>query len=204
MLIRYSWSETLHRLPRVLFGLVLFGVGIALMIEADLGLAPWDVFHQGLADLTGIPIGTIIVIIGLILLTIFIPLKERMGLGTILNAVLIGLTVDAVLSVISQPDSLALRALFMLAGPAVIAVGSGFYIGGGLGPGPRDGIMTGLARRGISVGKARTAIEVTVLIAGLLLGGGIGIGTLWFTFGIGPMVAFWLPRLAMNRPTPSS
>lgn len=193
-----SPAATMRRLPRVVFGLVLFGVGIALMVAGDLGLGPWDVFHQGLADLTGIGIGTIILLVGFAILALFIPLKEKIGLGTLLNAVLIGVTVDIVLLTLSTPASLIARWLLMLSGPVLIAIGSGFYIGGGLGPGPRDGVMTGLAKRGITVSRARTGIEITVLLAGIALGGSVGIGTLWFAFGIGPMVAWFLPRLTMD------
>jgi uncharacterized membrane protein YczE len=194
-------EETLRRLPRVVVGLVLFGVGIALMVAGDLGLGPWDVFHQGLSDLTGIGIGTIILIVGFAIVFLFIPLDEKVGLGTLLNAVLIGVTVDIVLIVLSTPDSMVMRWLLMLFGPVLIAIGSGLYIGGGLGPGPRDGVMTGLAKRGIRVSRARTGIEVTVLLAGIALGGGVGVGTIWFAFGIGPMVGWFLPRLAMSPPT---
>jgi len=187
-------SVTLRRLPQVLFGLALFGVGIAMMVVGNLGLGPWDVFHQGVADLTGLSIGTVIIGTGAVVVLAFIPLKEQLGLGTILNAIVIGLAADAALSVLTEPDAFFWRLSYTLAGPVVIALGSGLYIGGGLGPGPRDGLMTGLARRGIEVWRARTAIEVVVLIIGLFLGGSIGIGTVWFAVGIGPMVQFFLPR----------
>ena len=200
------WAEILRRLPRVVVGLVLFGVGIAMMVAGDLGLGPWDVFHQGVSDLSGVRIGTVTVIVGFIILLGFIPLREKVGVGTILNAFLIGMTVNAVLSVLKTPDAMWLRALLMVGGPVVIALGSGLYIGGGLGPGPRDGIMTGLAKRGIKISTARTGIEVTVLLAGIALGGSAGIGTLWFAFGIGPMVAYFLPKLTMAdaAPVPSA
>ncbi len=200
------WAEILRRLPRVVVGLVLFGVGIAMMVAGDLGLGPWDVFHQGVSDLSGVRIGTVTVIVGFIILLGFIPLREKVGVGTILNAFLIGMTVNAVLSVLTTPDAMWLRALLVVGGPVVIALGSGLYIGGGLGPGPRDGIMTGLAKRGIKISTARTGIEVTVLLAGIALGGSAGIGTLWFAFGIGPMVAYFLPKLTMAdvAPVPSA
>ena len=197
MFLWLGLRQTLARLPRVLLGLVAFGVGIAFMVAGDLGLGPWDVFHQGVSDRTGIPIGTVIVLTGVAILGLFPPLEEQIGIGTALNAVVIGVTVDAVLLVLSTPDSLLGRWLLMLSGPVVIALGSGLYIGGGLGPGPRDGVMTGLARRGIPVARARTGIEITVLVAGILLGGGVGIGTIWFALGIGPMVAWFLPRLTV-------
>ena len=190
-----SLAEAGRRVPLVLAGLVLFGVGIALMVLADLGLAPWDVFHQGVSNRTGLPIGTVVILTGLVLLALFIPLRERIGLGTLLNAVVIGLVVDATLAVLDPPDAMALRVLCMVVGPVVIAVGSGLYLGGGLGPGPRDGLMTGIARRGHRIWAVRTGIEVTVLLAGIALGGSIGAGTLWFALGIGPLVHLVLPRL---------
>lgn len=191
-------SETLRRAPRVLLGLVLFGIGIALMVAADLGLGPWDVFHKAVSDLTGINIGRILILTSLAVMVGFVALGERMGLGTVLNTFVIGLTLDRFLPLLGTPSAMWWRIVLMVSGPIVIAIGSGFYIGAGLGPGPRDGLMTGLARRGISVGKARTVIEVVVLAVGLILGGSFGIGTLWFTLGIGPMVAFSLPRMRMR------
>ena len=203
-MIRFPLSEILRRLPRVLLGLYLFGAGIALMVEADLGLGPWDVFHQGVSELTGIAIGNVIIITAFFVLLGFIPLHEKVGLGTILNVFLIGMSVNATLAVIPDISAMTARVLLMVAGPIVIAIGSGFYIGGGLGPGPRDGLMTGFARRGIDVWKARLGIEIVVLIVGLLLGGTAGIGTIWFAFGIGPMVQFFLPRLTMSEVPTSS
>lgn len=190
-------GETARRIPRVCLGLVLFGVGIAMMVRGNLGLGPWDVLHQGLSDRTGLGIGVIIVGVGALILVGFIPLGERIGLGTVLNALLIGATVDVVLAMFDRPDHVAARVMLTFGGPIVIAVGSGFYIGGGLGPGPRDGIMTGLARRGMTVSHARTAIEVTVLVTGIALGGSVGIGTLWFAVSIGPLVGAVLPRLSI-------
>lgn len=197
-LLLLPWPETFRRLPRVVLGLVIFGVGIAMMVLADLGLGPWDVFHQGLADLTGIGIGTVIVGVGFLVLALFIPLRERMGVGTVLNTVLIGVTVDVVLAVLSAPESMLARALLMGFGPVLVALGSGLYIGGGLGPGPRDGVMTAMIDRGVKTWHARTAIEVTVLIAGVALGGTVGVGTIWFAVGIGPMVGWFLPRAEMS------
>jgi len=195
--ILLPWRETIRRLPRVCLGLVLFGVGIAMMIAGDFGLGPWDVFHQGLSDVTGIGIGLVIIIIGVVILAGFIPLRERAGVGTVLNAIMIGATLAVVLPLFDTPGSTAARLSLTFGGPVLIAIGSGLYIGGGLGPGPRDGIMTGLARRGIPVWKARTGIEISVLVAGVVLGGTIGVGTLWFALGIGPMVGFFLPRLTV-------
>ncbi len=184
-----------------MLGLAVFGVGIALLIDARLGAAPWDVFHTGVSELTGLPVGQVTIITGVVLLMAWIPLGETMGLGTILNAVEIGLVVDLVLPVLPEPDLLAARTPMMFGGVVLIAIGSGLYIGAGLGPGPRDGLMTGFAKRGLSIRFARTAIEVTVLVIGITLGGAIGIGTAVFALGIGPLVQFFLPRLQIRPRT---
>jgi uncharacterized membrane protein YczE len=195
-------DRPVERIVRCVGGLALFGVGIALLLAADLGAAPWDVFHTGVSDLTGVPVGTVIIITGLLLLLVWIPLRESPGLGTLLNAIEIGLVVDLVLPVIPEPDQPAVRIVMMLAGVGIIAVGSGLYIGAGLGPGPRDGLMTGLARRGVSIRVARTGIELAILAVGVALGGAIGIGTAVFALGIGPLVHHLLPRLTMHDPDP--
>jgi uncharacterized membrane protein YczE len=189
-----DWSI---RLARCVVGLALFGAGIACILEAHLGAAPWDVFHQGVSELTGISIGIVIVLTGLALLLLWIPLRQRPGVGTILNALEIGVVVDLMLALIPDTDRLALRVVYLLVGLVTMGIGSGFYIGAGLGPGPRDGIMMGLSQRGISVRLARTLIEAAVLVVGLLLGGTIGVGTVAFTLGIGPLVQFFLPRLSL-------
>lgn len=192
--------ELRRRLPRLLWGLVLFGWGIAVMVAADLGLGPWDVLHQGLSNRTGVPIGTVGIIVGALVLLLWLPLRERMGLGTVLNVVVIGIVVDLTLLVLPSPDALWLRGLFLAAGPPLFAVGSGYYIGAGLGPGPRDGLMTGLARRGWPVGRVRTLLELAVLAIGWLLGGTVGLGTVYFAVAIGPMVQLALPRLSIPEP----
>ncbi len=176
----------------------MFGFGISCFITAELGLAAWDVFHQGLGQRIGIPVGIVIEITGVFILLLWIPLRERMGLGTLLNAIEIGLVVFLIGDHLPHTDLLALRMLYLLGGLFSIALGSGLYIGAGLGSGPRDGLMLGLAKRGISVRIARTAIELTVLVAGIALGGAIGIGTVAFTFGIGPLVQYFLPRLRLR------
>ena len=185
------------RLTRCIAGLAMFGLGISLVIEAHLGAAPWDVFHQGLAELTGISVGHVIVVVGLLLLLLWIPLRQKPGIGTLLNALEIGFTVDLLMPLIPDTDALVERVGCLVAGIVVVAVGSGLYIGSGLGAGPRDGLMIGLGRLGLSVRVARTAIEVTVLVVGVLLGGTVGVGTVAFTFGIGPLVQVFLPRLAL-------
>jgi uncharacterized membrane protein YczE len=185
------------RLSRCIAGLAMFGVGISLILEARLGAAPWDVFHQGVADKTGISVGNVIILTGLLLLVLWIPLRQRPGVGTLLNALEIGVAVDIVMPLIPDADALVVRVAYLVAGLLVIAIGSGLYIGSGLGPGPRDGLMMGLKERGISVRVARTGIELTVLVFGVLLGGTVGIGTVAFTFGIGPLVQIFLPRFAL-------
>ena len=186
------------RLPRLIVGLVLFGIGISLMVIADLGLSPWEVLHQGISRRTGIPIGTVGILTGIIVLVLWIPLKERIGIGTILNVILIGLVVDATLWILPDIiEAMWLRWVLMFGGTVAIAFGSGLYIGAGLGPGPRDGLMTGLARKGINIGVARVSIEIGVLVIGWLMGGTVGVGTVVFAFGVGPLVAFFLPRLSL-------
>lgn len=197
-LLLRPWRDTLRRLPQVLVGLWLFGVGIALMVRSGLGTGPWDVFHQGVANALGLSLGAVIIATSALVLLAFVPLRERPGLGTLLNAILIGVSVDVTLPMLPEPDDLPLRATFAFFGPVLVAFASGLYIGGGLGPGPRDGIMTGLARRGYRVWKVRTSLEVSVLLVGIALGGSFGVGTVWFALGIGPMLQLFLPRLTMR------
>lgn len=187
-----------ERLVRCIFGLALFGAGVALIIGADLGAAPWDVFHTGVSDRTGIPVGTVIVLTGLALLLLWIPLRERIGIGTVLNAIVVGVVVDLVLPALPETERLAVRVAMLAGGILLIAVGSGFYIGSGLGSGPRDGLMTGLARRGWSIHVARTGIELSALVLGVALGGAIGVGTAAFALTIGPLVHWCLPPLRMS------
>mgnify|MGYP001813545659 CR=1 FL=1 len=193
-----------ERIGRCLVGLGLFGLGITLLFESDLGAAPWDVFHTGVTELTGISTGTVIIATGLLLLLLWIPLHEQPGLGTILNAVVIGFVVDLTEPLVHTPEQLLIRTSMMLGGVVLIAIGSGFYIGAGLGPGPRDGLMTGLAKhtvigRRISIRAARTFVELSVLALGIALGGSVGIGTAVFAFGIGPLVQHFLPTLRMSE-----
>jgi uncharacterized membrane protein YczE len=187
-----------ERLVRCIAGLACFGLGISMFITAELGLAPWDVFHQGISRLTGLGIGWVIEITGLFILLLWIPFRLRPGIGTILNAIEIGLVVNLIGDHLPHSDRLVLRLLYVVGAVLVIGLGSGLYIGAGLGSGPRDGLMLGIASRGVSIRVARTTIEVIVVIAGLLLGGHIGIGTIAFTFGIGPVVQVVLPRLSLR------
>lgn len=191
-------DRLVERVVRNMAGLALFGLGISMFITSELGVAPWDVFHQGFGRKVGISTGIVIEMTGVVILLLWIPLKERMGLGTLLNAIEIGLVVYLIDDHLPHSDVLLLRGLYLLGGLLSIAIGSGLYIGAGLGSGPRDGLMLGLSKRGISVGVARTGIEVSVLIIGVLMGGTIGVGTVAFTFGIGPLVQFFLPRLRLR------
>lgn len=186
-----------NRLARCVGGLGLFGVGIALILQAELGAAPWDMLHRGISNHTGISIGLVILGIGFLLLLAWIPLRQRPGVATILNAVEIGLVVDLVGPHLPTTDRLVPRVAFLLVGVLIIAIGSGFYIGAGLGTGPRDGIMVGLAAKGVTLRVARTAIEAAVGIGGIALGVRPGIGTLIFMFGIGPLVQLILPHLTL-------
>lgn len=192
-----------EKLARCITGLAFFGLGITLFIQANLGLAPWDVFHKGLSEKLDVSIGLVIVGVGLLLLLLWIPLRQKPGVGTVLNALEIGFVVNLSKPLIGEPDQLVMRMFMVIAGVLVIALGSALYIGAGLGSGPRDGLMLGLSQRSIggrriSIRVARTTIELTVMIAGLFLGGSIGIGTLIFMFGIGPLVQLVLPRFEMR------
>ena len=192
-----------EKLARCVTGLAFFGFGITLFLRANLGLAPWDIFHKGLSKKLDISIGLVIVGVGLLLLLLWIPLRQRPGVGTILNALEIGFVVNLTKPLVGEPDQLVMRTLMVIAGVLVIALGSALYIGAGLGSGPRDGLMLGLSKRSIagrqiSIRLARTVIELTVMVAGLFLGGSIGVGTLIFMFGIGPLVQQILPRFEMR------
>ena len=191
-------DSVVPRLVRLYAGLALYGFSEALMVVAVLGLAPWDVLHQGLAEHTAISIGGWSIIVGAVVLLLWIPLRQRPGLGTVSNVVCIGLAIDASLMLLEEPSGLALRIGYLLAGIGLNAVATALYIGARLGPGPRDGLMTGLARRGHSIRVVRTGIEATVLVVGFLLGGTVGIGTVLYAVGIGPLVHLLLPRLVVR------
>ena len=192
-----------RRLPRRLVqlyaGLVLFGVSMGLLVRAQLGVIPWDVLHQGLSRQLGVSMGSVVIAVSLLLLLAWIPLRERPGLGTISNALVIGLMLDATLAVLPPVEAIPLRVLLVLTGVLLNAVATASYIGVHLGPGPRDGLMTGLVRRtGRSVRLVRTSIEAVVVLVGWLLGGTVGLGTVVYALSIGPLVQFLLPRLSVR------
>ncbi|MFM8993387.1 MAG: YczE/YyaS/YitT family protein [Actinomycetota bacterium] len=191
-------DRLVERTSRCVLGLAFFGIGISLIIDARIGVPPWDVFHQGVAQRVDRSIGTVIIATGAALMLLWIPLRQKPGIGTILNAIEIGLVANVALALLPQPESVFVQVPMMLGGVLVVAIGSGLYIGSGLGPGPRDGLMTGLAARGIPLRVARTGIEVTVLVVGWFLGGQVGVGTVAFAVLIGPLVQALLPRLAMK------
>jgi uncharacterized membrane protein YczE len=189
-----------RRLAQLAMGLVLYGVSSAMLVLAGLGLDPWDVLHQGLSRRIGLGVGTWAIIGGVIVLLLWIPLRQRPGLGTFANVLVVGAVIDLVLAVVPPPTTLGLRVAVLLGGVVLNGVATGAYIGAGLGPGPRDGLMTGLAARGHSIRVVRTAMEVTVLAAGWALGGTVGVGTVVYALSIGPLAHHLIPRLAIGTP----
>jgi uncharacterized membrane protein YczE len=195
---RLIWTR---RIAQLLVGLFLYGIAIAMMVRAGIGVAPWDVLTQGLNRQTGISFGLLTVIIGAVVLLLWIPIRQKPGVGTVLNVLLIGPAADVGLAVIPQQHEPVLQGLLFVAGLALLAVATGLYIGARLGPGPRDGLMTGIHNRwGWKLWIVRTGIEVTVLTVGWLLGGQVGIGTLAFALLVGPMVGVTLPLLTVPLP----
>jgi uncharacterized membrane protein YczE len=180
-------------------GLVLFGASLALLVRSELGLDPWDVFHQGLSVASGLSIGVCTIAAGVVVLLLWFPLHQRPGVGTVANVVLVGASLDAILLVLPETDDVALRWTYLASGIVLNGIATGAYIGAGLGPGPRDGLMVGLARGGRSIRVVRTAIEVSVLVVGWLLGGTVGIGTVLFALSIGPIVHLTLPAFSHDR-----
>jgi uncharacterized membrane protein YczE len=179
---------------------MLYGVSDAMLVLAGLGLDPWDVFHQGLARHSTLPIGTWSIIVGAIVLVLWSPLRQRPGVGTLSNVLVIGLVINGVLALVPVPTSLPVRVFTLCAAVLLNGIATGAYIGAGMGPGPRDGLMTGLALRGGSIRVVRTSIELTVLVAGFLLGGTVGIGTLLYALAIGPLVHQFIPMLRVDEP----
>lgn len=200
-----------RRLPRRLVqlyaGLVAYGLSIALLVRAELGLMPWSVLDQGLSRSTGASLGLVSVLVGAVVLLAWVPLRQRPGVGTISNVLVVGAAIDASLAVLPQVDGLAVQVLLVLAGVVLNAVATAAYVGVHLGPGPRDGLMTGLVRTtGRSVRLVRTGLEVLVVVLGVLLGGTLGFGTVVYALAIGPLVQVLLPRVSvpMGEPAPRS
>jgi uncharacterized membrane protein YczE len=188
-----------RRLPQLYAGLVLYGVSLAMMVRGDLGLAPWDVLHSGLAGMLPLTLGQVLIVVSFLVLLLWIPLREVPGLGTISNAVVVGVAADAALAVLTVPDALWLRVVLMVGGVALNAVATALYIGSQLGRGPRDGLMTGLHRRtGRSLRLVRTGLEVAVVVLGLVLGGVAGIGTVLYALAIGPLAQLVLPWVTVE------
>lgn len=180
-------------------GLVIYGIGVGVMVQSDLGLNPWQVFHQGASIQTGLTMGTITIATGLLVLVLWIPLKERVGAGTLLNVLTIGPVLDLTIWLVAPPDVLWVRIAYLAAGTVLVGLATGLYVGAGLGPGPRDGLMTGLARRGWTIRVARTLIELTALAIGWLMGGTVGVGTVLFAVAIGPLTQTFLVPLTIDE-----
>ena len=191
-----------RRLTQLYAGLALYGVSGSFILLSGLGNDPWDVFHQGLSRQTGIGTGWWVCIVGALVLLLWIPLRQKPGLGTVSNVIIIGVAVVIMLAVFDQPSALSERIGLLVAGVVLNGVATGMYIGARFGPGPRDGLMTGLAARGHSIRVVRTGIEISVLVAGALLGGTIGIGTLVYAVSIGPLAHFFVPAFTVRSPLP--
>jgi uncharacterized membrane protein YczE len=196
-------GKATRRLAQLYVGLAGYGVSMALMVEARLGNQPWDVFHQGLGRHLGLSFGTVSVLVGAFVLLLWIPLRQRPGIGTVSNVFVVGLTANLAMTLLPSPQPLAARIGFLVGGVLLCGLSSGLYIGARLGPGPRDGLMTGLAARGLSIRVARTGVEVTVVAIGWLLGGTLGIGTIVYALAIGPLVQIFL-RWFTVHPAPAS
>lgn len=184
-------------------GLVLYGLSLTLLVRADLGLSPWDVFHEGFADAIGLSLGWTIVLTSFIVLALWIPIRERPGVGTVANAIVVGVAVEVFTALIPTVDRLWLQWLLLALGIVGNGIATGMYIGAGMGPGPRDGLMTGIARRRGSIRVVRTAIEIVVLLTGIALGGTFGVGTILYAVLIGPLAQVFLPiftRLGRGEP----
>lgn len=191
----------MRRFIQLQLGLVLYGASLALMVRAGLGLNPWSVFHQGLAELTGISLGMIVNGVGALVLLVWIPLRQKPGIGTICNVFLIGTSADVILWMLPQIDGMLLRIAFLVAAIVLNGAATGAYIGAGLGPGPRDGLTTGMVRiTGWQVRWVRMGIEMSVLALGWILGGSIGVGTVLYALANGPLLQFFMPLFELQRP----
>jgi uncharacterized membrane protein YczE len=188
-----------RRLPQLYVGLVLYGISIGFMARSHYGLAPWSVFESGLIKHVPLTLGEAVIAVSFVLLLLWIPLREVPGLGTVSNAIIIGLAIDATTSIVPSPDAMILRVALMVGGVALCGLATAMYIGAQFGRGPRDGLMTGLARRtGRSLRLVRTCLEITVVVVGILLGGTLGVGTVLFALTIGPLTQLWLPAWTIH------
>jgi uncharacterized membrane protein YczE len=187
------------RLVQLFVGLVMYGVSLALMVRGDLGLAPWDVLHSGFIQHVPITLGQAVILFSFVVLVLWIPLREKPGIGTIANALLVGLSADATLALLERPDAMVPRAALMLGGVLLCGLATAVYVGAQLGRGPRDGLMTGLTRRtGLSLRLVRTGLEVAIVLIGLAMGGVLGVGTLVYAFGIGPIAQALMPYFLVD------
>ena len=198
--MRGATDRPVRRAVQLLGGLALFSLSLALLVRAHLGVDPWTVLTQGLSRTIGHTLGEITVAVSLVLLLLWIPLRQRPGLGTVGNALLVGPMLDLALALLPTPEQLGWRIAFLLLAVPLTALATGLYVGAGWGPGPRDGLMTGLAALGMPLFAARAAIEVTVLAVGWFLGGSVGVATVAYAASIGPLVGLALPRLSLARP----
>ncbi|WP_456302285.1 membrane protein YczE [Streptomyces chartreusis] len=195
---RLTQGHLVRRLSQLYIGLTLYGVSSAMLVEAGLGLEPWNVLHQGLAELTGLTIGVVSIIVGATVLLLWIPLRQRPGLGTVSNVFVCGLAMDGTLALLPEAHTLAVRIPLLVAGILLNGAATGLYIAARFGPGPRDGLMTGLHRRtGRSIRLMRTAVEIAVVVTGFALGGTVGVGTLLYALSIGPLAQLFLRVFAV-------
>lgn len=193
-----------RRLVQLYAGLTLFGLSMALQVQAMLGLGPWDVFHEGVAKHTGLSFGTVVILTSVAVLLAWIPLRQKPGLGTISNVIVVGLAADLGLAFIPESDMLGVQLVMLAAGVGLNAVAGAAYLGANFGPGARDGLMTGfVARTGASVGRVRTTIELSVMVVGFALGGTVGLGTIVYAFSIGPLLQLMIPPLRVPAQVPA-
>ncbi|QDQ10372.1 YczE/YyaS/YitT family protein [Streptomyces spectabilis] len=192
-----------RRLVQLYAGLVLYGASSALLVRSGLGLEPWNVLHQGLAERTGMSIGVVLIFVGAAVLLLWIPLRQRPGLGTVSNVFVVGLALDGTLALVPDAHGLGIRIPLMTAGIVLNGVATGLYIAAKFGPGPRDGLMTGLHERtGRSIRLMRTLVEAAVVVTGFALGGTLGVGTVVYAVTIGPLAQFFLRLFALPTPSP--
>jgi uncharacterized membrane protein YczE len=195
--LRLDVHRPVRRLVQLYVGLVLFGASMGVMLRAGLGLNSWDVLHQGISERTGLRFGWVVIAVSAVVLLLWIPLRQRPGLGTVSNVIVVGLSVDATLAVLPHTSAMPVRVGELVAGIVANGIATGLYVGANLGPGPRDGLMTGLAARGHSIRVVRTGIELVVLAIGWSIGGTVGIGTLLYAVSIGPLAHYFIPLFAV-------